>query len=72
MPLHIPKIAQAGYWFHPPITVPEEAPVELAAEAKIHEVCKALRRQQCPISKSLSNSGYFRADTSVGLSMARI
>ncbi|KAK0442925.1 hypothetical protein EV421DRAFT_1903890 [Armillaria borealis] len=40
MPLHIPKIAQAGYWFHPPITIPEETPVELVVEAKPHEVCK--------------------------------
>ncbi|KAK0227906.1 hypothetical protein IW262DRAFT_1347757 [Armillaria fumosa] len=37
MPLHIPKIAQAGYWFHPPITVPEGTPVELVVEAKPHE-----------------------------------
>ncbi|KAK0225049.1 Oligosaccharyltransferase 48 kDa subunit beta-domain-containing protein [Armillaria nabsnona] len=33
MPLHIPKIAQAGYWFPPPITIPEE----LVVEAKLHK-----------------------------------
>lgn len=37
MPLHIPKIAQAGYWFHPPIITPEGSPVELVVEAKSHE-----------------------------------
>ncbi|KAK0474832.1 hypothetical protein IW261DRAFT_1497251 [Armillaria novae-zelandiae] len=37
MPLHIPKIARAGYWFHPPITIPEGTPVELVVEAKPHE-----------------------------------
>ncbi|SJL04768.1 uncharacterized protein ARMOST_08138 [Armillaria ostoyae] len=41
MPLHIPKIAQAGYWFHPPITIPEETPVELVVEAKPHETMTA-------------------------------
>ncbi|KAK0225052.1 hypothetical protein EDD85DRAFT_980241 [Armillaria nabsnona] len=37
MPLHIPNITQAGYWFHPPITIPEGTPVELVIEAKPHE-----------------------------------
>ncbi|KAK0225034.1 hypothetical protein EDD85DRAFT_958757 [Armillaria nabsnona] len=37
MPLHIPNIAQAGYWFHPPITIPKGTPVELVVEAKPHE-----------------------------------
>ncbi len=41
MPLHIPNITQVGYWFHPPITIPEGTPVELVIEAKPHEVCTA-------------------------------
>ncbi len=41
MPLHIPKITQAGYWFHPPIMIPEGTLVELVVGAKSHEVCEA-------------------------------
>ncbi|KAK0227750.1 hypothetical protein IW262DRAFT_552989 [Armillaria fumosa] len=37
MPLHIPRIAQAGYRFHPPITITEGTPVGLVIEAKPHE-----------------------------------
>ncbi|PBK83066.1 hypothetical protein ARMGADRAFT_1170610 [Armillaria gallica] len=37
MPLHIPNIAQAGYWLHPPITIPEGTLVEVVVEAKPHE-----------------------------------
>ncbi|KAK0225062.1 hypothetical protein EDD85DRAFT_795288 [Armillaria nabsnona] len=38
MPLYIPNITQAGYWFHLPITIPEETPVELVIEAEPHEI----------------------------------
>ncbi len=41
MPLHIPKITQAGYWFHPPITISKETGVELVVQAKPHEMCTA-------------------------------
>ncbi|KAK0458608.1 uncharacterized protein EV420DRAFT_367509 [Desarmillaria tabescens] len=37
MPLHIPRVAQAGYWFHPPVTLPKGTPVELVVEAESHE-----------------------------------
>ncbi|KAK0225047.1 hypothetical protein EDD85DRAFT_856238 [Armillaria nabsnona] len=35
----VSAIAQARYWFHPPITIPEETAVELVVEAKPHELC---------------------------------
>ncbi|KAK0210187.1 hypothetical protein DFS33DRAFT_1402743 [Desarmillaria ectypa] len=37
MPLHIPKIAQAGYWFHPPIMLPKGTPTEFVVETTSHE-----------------------------------
>ncbi|KAK0458596.1 uncharacterized protein EV420DRAFT_1642929 [Desarmillaria tabescens] len=51
MPLHIPKVAQAGYRFHPLVMLPKGTPVELVVEAESHELSAPFNGEEMKLSQ---------------------